>query len=58
MGQRLRADVAETVATETDIDTELRHLIAALGAARLRAEWLSKQRIHKPTARARLRNPS
>jgi DNA-directed RNA polymerase specialized sigma24 family protein len=32
VGHRLRADVAETVANETDIDEELRHLIAAVGA--------------------------
>ena len=29
-GQRLRADVAETVADETEVDEELRHLIAAV----------------------------
>lgn len=30
LGQRLRADVAETVADDTEIDAELRHLIAAV----------------------------
>jgi RNA polymerase sigma-70 factor (ECF subfamily) len=32
VGHRLRADVAETVATETQIDEELRHLLAAVSA--------------------------
>jgi DNA-directed RNA polymerase specialized sigma24 family protein len=32
VGQRLRADVAETVADENDVDEELRHLIAAVSA--------------------------
>jgi DNA-directed RNA polymerase specialized sigma24 family protein len=32
VGHRLRADVAETVANETDVDEELRHLIAAVSA--------------------------
>jgi hypothetical protein len=32
VGQRLRADVAETVASESEIDEELRHLIAAVSA--------------------------
>jgi DNA-directed RNA polymerase specialized sigma24 family protein len=32
VGHRLRADVAETVANATDIDEELRHLIAAVSA--------------------------
>jgi RNA polymerase sigma factor (sigma-70 family) len=31
LGERLRADVAETVAEGTDVDAELRHLIAATG---------------------------
>jgi DNA-directed RNA polymerase specialized sigma24 family protein len=31
LGQRLRADVAETVADGADVDAELRHLIAAVG---------------------------
>ena len=31
LGERLRADVAETVAEGADVDAELRHLIAALG---------------------------
>ena len=30
VGHRLRADVAETVAHESDVDEELRHLIAAV----------------------------
>ena len=30
VGQRLRAAVAETVATEDEVDVELRHLIAAV----------------------------
>ncbi|HEX2852939.1 MAG TPA: sigma-70 family RNA polymerase sigma factor [Opitutaceae bacterium] len=30
VGQRLRANVAETVATDTEVDGELRHLIAAV----------------------------
>lgn len=30
VGQRLRADVAETVANDSDVDEELRHLIAAV----------------------------
>jgi RNA polymerase sigma factor (sigma-70 family) len=32
VGLRLRADVAETVASETEVDEELRHLIAAVSA--------------------------
>jgi RNA polymerase sigma-70 factor (ECF subfamily) len=32
LGQRLRADVAETVADDTEVDAELRHLIAAVSA--------------------------
>jgi DNA-directed RNA polymerase specialized sigma24 family protein len=32
VGQRLRANVSETVARDTDVDEELRHLIAALSA--------------------------
>lgn len=34
VGQRLRADVAETVANENDVDAELRHLIAAVTSRR------------------------
>lgn len=33
LGERLRADVAQTVADGTDVDAELRHLIAALGGS-------------------------
>jgi RNA polymerase sigma factor (sigma-70 family) len=33
VGQRLRAAVAETVANETEIDVELRHLIAAVSSS-------------------------
>jgi DNA-directed RNA polymerase specialized sigma24 family protein len=33
IGERLRADVAETVAADADVDVELRHLIAAVSAA-------------------------
>jgi DNA-directed RNA polymerase specialized sigma24 family protein len=32
VGHRLRADIAETVASESEVDQELRHLIAALSA--------------------------
>jgi len=32
VGQRLRANVSETVASDTDVDEELRHLIAAMSA--------------------------
>jgi hypothetical protein len=32
VGQRLRADVAETVATDREVDEELRHLIAAVSS--------------------------
>lgn len=31
LGERLRLDVAQTVADETEVDTELHHLISALG---------------------------
>ncbi len=34
IGQRLRADVAKTVASDTEVVEELRHLIAAVGATR------------------------
>jgi RNA polymerase sigma-70 factor (ECF subfamily) len=34
VGQRLRADVAETVTTDAEVDDELRHLIAAVGSRR------------------------
>jgi len=33
IGERLRADVAETVATDAEVDAELRHLIAAVSSA-------------------------
>jgi DNA-directed RNA polymerase specialized sigma24 family protein len=33
LGNRLRAAIAETVADESDIDAELRHLIAAVGSS-------------------------
>lgn len=33
IGERLRSNVAETVATDSDVDTELRHLIAVLGGS-------------------------
>lgn len=33
LGERLRLDVAQTVATEEEVDAELRHLMAALGTA-------------------------
>ena len=33
LGERLRAHVAQTVDAETDVDAELRHLIAALGGS-------------------------
>jgi RNA polymerase sigma-70 factor (ECF subfamily) len=32
VGQRLRAEVAETVTTDSEVDDELRHLIAAVGS--------------------------
>ena len=32
VGHRLRADVAETVTSENEVDEELRHLIAAVSA--------------------------
>jgi hypothetical protein len=34
LGERLRAEVAETVADANDVDVELQHLIAAVGARR------------------------
>jgi DNA-directed RNA polymerase specialized sigma24 family protein len=34
LGERLRAEVAETVADPNDVDGELQHLIAAVGAGR------------------------
>lgn len=37
VGQRLRVIVAETVATEADVEAEVRHLILAVSAARSRA---------------------
>jgi RNA polymerase sigma-70 factor (ECF subfamily) len=35
VGQRLRADIAETVASEAEVDDELRHLITAVGTTSL-----------------------
>ena len=33
IGERLRAEVGQTVADESDVDAELRHLIAASGGS-------------------------